>query len=214
MCLKRPIHTKTKGFFIDPEYADDLTLAGTNNTQVHDTEKIMTKRLTEYNLKVNETKKEKYKVPRPPTPPPTPPTIDELLQHKENGLHRSELDWLVNYKPPEQENPHPDWKKCKLLGSLLDTDSDIERRKALTLSSIQAFQYIYNSKRIGMDLKVRTFNVYSASVFLYNSELWTLTDTQLNNIDSFHRRLLRKVVNIRWPKLISYDDLYEKVGVE
>ena len=69
-------------------------------------------------------------------------------------------------------------------------------------------------KRIGLDLKIRTFNVYSASIFLYNSELWTLTETLEKEIDSFHRRLLRKVINIRWPKIISNDDLYEKVGVK
>ena len=33
-------------------------------------------------------------------------------------------------------------------------------------------------------------------------------------IDSFHRRLLRKAINIRWPKTISNDDMYEKVGEE
>ena len=79
---------------------------------------------------------------------------------------------------------------------------------------MKAFDHIFNSKRIGLDLKIRTFNVYSASIFLYNSELWTLTETLEKEIDSFHRRLLRKVINIRWPKIISNDDLYEKVGVK
>ena len=214
MCLRRPIHTKTKGFLINPSYADDLTLAGTDTRQTDDTEQQMTDRLTDYNLHVNPTKKEKYEIPRPPPPPPPPPTIEQLLEHQQNSIYRSELDWLVNFKPPEQENPHPDWKKCKLLGSLLDTKSDIQRRKGLTLDSLKAFDFIFNSKRIGIDLKIRTFNVYSASIFLYNSELWTLTETQENEIDSFHRRLLRKVINIRWPKIISNNDLYEKVGVE
>ena len=214
MCLRLPIHTKTKGFLINPSYADDLTLAGTDEKQIDDTEEQMTDRLTDYNLKVNPTKKEKYEVPRPPPPPPPPPTIEQLLEHQQNSIYRSELDWLVNFKPPEQKNPHPDWKKCKLLGSLLDTKSDIQRRKGLTLDSLKAFDYIFNSKRIGLDLKIRTFNTFSASIFLYNSELWTLTETQENEIDSFHRRVLRKVINIRWPKIISNDDLYEKVGVE
>ena len=120
----------------------------------------------------------------------------------------------MTFKPPEQENPHPDWKKCKLLGSLLDTKSDIQRRKGLTLDSLKAFDFIFNSKRIGIDLKIRTFNTYSASIFLYNTELWTLTETSEDEVDSFHRRLLRKVINIRWPKVISNKDLYEKVGVE
>ena len=48
------------------------------------------------------------------------------------------------------------------------------------------------------------------SVFLYNSELWTLTDTLEKKIDSFHRKLLRSVINICWPKLISNERLYAK----
>ena len=214
MCLRQPIHTKTKGFLINPCYADDLTLAGTNNPQITDTETVMVERLTDYNLKVNGTKKESYDIPRPPPPPPPPPTIEELLEHKNNNTFRSELDWLVTYQPPTPENPHPDWRKCKLLGSLLDTACDINRRKGLTLTSMKAFDSTYKSKRIGTDLKVRNFNTFSGSIFLYNSELWTLTETQQNEIDSFHRRLLRRVINIQWPRKISNEDLYEKVGVE
>ena len=133
--------------------------------------------------------------------------MEDLLKHKENRTNWSELDWLVTYKPPTPENPAPDWKKCKLLGSLLDTTKDIERRKGLALSSMQAFEYVFKSKRISTELKIRTFSTYTASIFLFNSELWALTETLQNSIDSFHRRLLRKVINIRWPKLISNNKL-------
>ena len=129
------------------------------------------------------------------------------VMDKNNNTFRSELDWLVTYQPPTPENPHPDWKKCKLLGSLLDTACDINRRKGLTLTSMKAFDSTYKSKRIGTDLKVRNFNTFSGSIFLYNSELWTLTETQQNEIDSFHRRLLRRVINIQWPRKISNEDL-------
>ena len=119
----------------------------------------------------------------------------------------------MNYIPPTPENPEPDWKKCKILGSLLDTPRDVDRRKGLTLGSMNEFDHVYKSKRIGTDLKVRNFNIYSTGIFLYNSELWTLTETQMHAIDSFHKRLLRRVINIRWPKIISNEKLYQKVSV-
>ena len=191
MCLRRPIYTKTRGFLINPMYTDDLTLAGTNQQQIQDTKTVMTARLKEYDLKVNETKTEKYIIPRPPPPPPPPTTVEELLAHKQNRNNWSNLDWL------------------------LDTSYDIERRKGITLDSIQKFEYIYKSKRISTELKIRTFNTYTASIFLYNSELWAITDTLQDDIDSFHRRLLRRAIDIRWPKLISNNErLYEKVKVE
>ena len=214
MCLRHPIHTKTKGFLINPTYADDLTLAGTNERQIDDTEDIMVDRLKDYNLMVNAGKKEKYQIPRPPPPTPPPPTEQELHEHRESRVNWSDLDWLVTYKPPVPENPAPDWKKCKLLGSLLDTETDIERRKGLTLTSLQKFEYIFKSKRICTEMKIRTFYIFIDSIFLFNSELWTLTETLQEDIDAFQRRLLRRVIDIRWPKLISSEKLYQKTGAE
>ena len=57
---------------------------------------------------------------------------------------------------------------------------------------------------------MRTLDVYSVSVFLYNSEQWTLTGALEKEIDAFHRKLLRRVINICWPKLISNERLYAK----
>ena len=57
--------------------------------------------------------------------------------------------------------------------------------------------------------------MYLSSIFLYNSELWTLTKTKEKNIDSFHRRILRtSCLNIRWPKKISNAEVYERTGVK
>ena len=186
MCLRIPLHTKTKGFLINPTYADDITFAGTNKQQIDEIEEKMTKQLDRYNLKI----------PRPKPPPPTTTTVQELLQHKDNRVNWLELDWLVTYKPPISESKSTNWTKCKLLRSLLDTTNDIDRRKILTIKSTKTFEHIYKSKRINTELKIRTFNTYTASIFLYNSELWTLAETMQNIIDAFHRKLLRRVINI------------------
>ena len=66
------------------------------------------------------------------------------------------------------------WKKCKLLGSLLDTEKDINRRKILAIDAFKTLNTIFDSRKISNAVKIRTFNAYVASVFLYNSELWTL----------------------------------------
>ena len=41
------------------------------------------------------------------------------------------------------------------------------------------------------------------SLFLYNSEIWTLTKTLENKNDAFQCRLLRKVIHVKWPRTIS-----------
>ena len=61
---------------------------------------------------------------------------------------------------------------------------------------------------------MRTFNAFASSVFLYNSELWTVTNNLEKRIDSFQRRILRQAINIRWPKKISIVNLYNKTKQE
>ena len=139
------------------------------------------KQLKIFNLKSNESKKEKYQVPRPP--PPTPPltTLEELKRDNENKILWSDLDYLVNYKPKEITDPNPDWRKCKLLGSCLGTKEDIERRKELLIDSMKNLSELFQSKHISLILKIPLFIAFINSIMLYNSELWALTNTKWKN---------------------------------
>ena len=62
--------------------------------------------------------------------------------------------------------------------------------------------------------RTRPETTKGSSVYLYNSELWTLNKTMNEKIDSFHRRLLRKVLNVKWPRIIRNNVLYEAAKVE
>jgi hypothetical protein len=82
------------------------------------------------------------------------------------------------------------------------------------INSMKQLKSIFKNKNISLTLKVRTFQAYAASVFLYNSELWTLTRTLENKIDAFQRRQLRYALGIFWPRVISNEQLYETTKVE
>ena len=70
----------------------------------------------------------------------------------------------------------------KYFGSLLDTKKDIKRRKELTIDSYMTFESIFSSKHVSEKVKIRVFAKYIESIFMYNSELWTLTQTLENSI--------------------------------
>ena len=114
------------------------------------------------------------------------------------------------YEIPNKRN---EWKSCKILGSLIDTEKDIQRRKGLSLDSMKTLNNTFTSRTITLVTKIRIFQAYVSSIFLYNCELWTCTKTILNRIDSFQRRLIRKVLNIKWPKKIRNTTLYEKTKI-
>ena len=192
------IKTKMKGFLTTPRYADDITYASTSKAHIDELEIKVPKRLKVYDLTVNNSKTEKYTIPKPPPPPVPIPSMETLLKHKNDRPLWSELDWLT-YKPKVKDKT-PDWRDCKLLGSKLDTEKVINRRKGSTIDSMKKLHETYKFKHISIETKVRTFNTFAASIFLYNSELWTVTSKIGNRIDSFQRRMLRQATNIRWPK--------------
>ena len=107
----------------------------------------------------------------------------------------------------------PVWKKCKYLGTLLETEADINRRKGLALDSYKTLDKIFKSRTTSEKTKIKVFEAYISSIFLYNSELWTLTKNLENKIDSFQRKLLRNVLGFHYPKIIKNEDLYKKTKV-
>ena len=99
-----------------------------------------------------------------------------------------------------------EWKKYKYLGPMLGTEEDINWRKSILLDAfktmedinwrksllLDAFKTMENillrSKKISEKIRICVFKTYLESVFLYNSELWTLTSTLDKQIDSFQRK--------------------------
>jgi hypothetical protein len=62
--------------------------------------------------------------------------------------------------------------------------------------------------------KMKIFNSLIAPIFLYNSEIWSMTDTTAEAIDSYHRRLLRKVLNVIYPDIITSERVYQRTKEE
>ena len=97
------------------------------------------------------------------------------------------------------------WKTCKILGSFLDTEKDIETRKALTFNVekdietrkaltfnvFNKFKHTLQSNIISQFIKIRIFVAYIQCVFLYNSELCTVTKSKEHKIYVFQRNILR-----------------------
>ena len=119
---------------------------------------------------------------------------DVIMNEEKNRIHH-------------EEKRRRNMEKCKLLGTLLDTEEDVKWRKVLAMNVVNSMKEIFFGD-ISIDVKVRSFNCYVSSVFLYNCETWTLMKTLENTIDSFQRRLLRiTVLNVKWSNIATNDCL-------
>ena len=90
------------------------------------------------------------------------------------------------------------WKDCKLVGSKLDTVADIRNRKILANASFCKLKTIFKEKKCTKQAKLAIFSALVESIFLYNSEVWTITKGIENEIDIFQRRLLRNLMGYRY----------------
>ena len=140
------------------------------------------------------------------------PKINQLKREiprmlKENGL---EINTSKTEEYTIKINGDEKWRSCKVLGSLLDTSMDITTRHGLAASTYNKLQKSFKSKSISQKTKIRIFNGYITSTFLYNSELWTMSTALNNKIDCIQRRFLRKILGIHWPKTINNEKLYDK----
>ena len=109
-----------------------------------------------------------------------------------------------------KRNGEEHWRKCKYLGSLLSITEDIKRRKQLANAAYSNLKYILEDPRATLKIKIRTLDAFVRSIFLYNSELWTVTQDMEDQIDVLQINFLRRILGIKWPEKISNTELYTR----
>ena len=103
------------------------------------------------------------------------------------------------------------WKDCKFLGSLLGNTEDIKRRKQLACAAFNTNRSVLCSAKISLVVRIRIFVALVSSIFLYNSELWSLSKATTTRIDTFQRSFLRQIIRNR---RISNSELYKACKLE
>ena len=117
-------------------------------------------------------------------------------------LHRYNLK--VNIDKTEKKtslSKHEDaWRSTKKVGSLMGDKEDVERRKQLSNAALYKLKNIWIGKdKINHNIKIQLYKALFKSILTYNCGTWALAQTELNKIDAFHRKQLRKVLNIYCP---------------
>ena len=144
-------------------YADDLTYVTSSQNHRTQIKQETLEKLKAFNFHVNTTKTEEGGAPdkRPPPPPPPPPLVNP-----EDRIIWSELDWFI---PLETKLSDPSYKNIKLLGTKLDTRCDIAARKTRVWEPIKKIKKYFNSKRLSVQHKIRTFRTFIEPIHHYNS---------------------------------------------
>ena len=125
----------------------------------------------------------------------TPP----VLNNRHLLVNGTKTEWHTVRKHGTEE-----WKTCKYLGSKLDTQEDFKRRKSLAFTAFNNIRFFLTNKKSPIKNKMRRFEAFVATIFLYNTETWTMTAKLQKKIDVLQRTFLRKIINKTKLEELSY----------
>ncbi len=75
-------------------------------------------------------------------------------------------------------------------------------------------RHVIENKSTKNVTKSRILKTYVESIFLYNSETWSLTKDMEDDIDVFQRNRIRKAFGIDWNDRVSNKKLYKMSGLK
>ena len=178
---------------LESEYADDIDFLNELQESLQQILPICTAVFKEWSLHINDGKTEHTHIHLAPPKP----------------LNKRKVDHNMQYRGSEE------WRTHKILGSLLDTTEDIKARCIKGLIAFNNFESIWLKKtNINLKRKLQIYEAQVVSILLYNCGTWAASQTTLEKLDITHRKHLRRILNIRWPGVISNKNLYQRCQTE
>ena len=92
-------------------------------------------------------------------------------------------------------------KEFKKVGSLIDDDKDVERRKQPAIVTLYKLNNVWTKgNKLKTSTKIKLYKSLVKSILLYNCGTWALTLIEEERLTAYHRKQLKKILNIRYPK--------------
>ena len=108
-------------------------------------------------------------------------------------------------------HPYTEYKNTKKVGTLIGDEEDVERRKRLSNAALTKLLYVWiKGDKIKRKTKLKLYRSLVKSILVYNCGTWALTKSEEEKLNAFHRKQLRKVLNIKYPVKITNSSLYNK----
>ena len=116
------------------------------------------------------------------------------------------------------EKDLPMTEQFKYLGSSVrydcGVDKDIQSRLNKARNSFKMLNNVSWSSQYGTRAKLKIYHSCVLSTFLYWSECWRMTESDLRKLSTFHTKSLRKILCLFWPQTISNKDLLKQCEQE
>ena len=104
-----------------------------------------------------------------------------------------------------------EWKAVKKVGSLIGDVEDVQRRKQLSSLALNKLHQLWiKGNKLKALKKIHLYKTLVKPILMYNCGTWALTQTEEEKLNAFHRKQLKRVLNIKYPTRITNKSLYKK----
>ena len=111
-------------------------------------------------------------------------------------------------------DPHISIRSIKKLGSKFLSTEDVPYRIQRANHAFHQLWRLWKSRiRVSLELRMRMYNAFIKPILLYNAGSLDLSIKQTNAFDVLHRKHLRIILGIFYPKTITNVELYEQCKV-
>ena len=141
---------------------------------------------------------------------------EEEASSKINTISASLNEWNLKVNCTKTEittvcRDSDSWKKTRKLGSLLDTREDITRRKTLATVAFNKMYTLWVRRNMISEKRLLLlYNTLVLPILLYNCGTWGVCKKDLDSLDTFHRKQLRRLLGISWEDKVSTEELYRR----
>lgn len=180
---KRGISWGLQGNLEDLEYADDICLLAHKKTHMKDKLDDVHKQAAKFGLKINIAKTKIMCI-----------NVQSQQQFEINGQAIENVQQFC------------------YLGSIISvtggSSEDIQSRVRKGRAAFGSLDKVWRSSHISRNTKIRLFNSNVKSVLLYGCESWNAATREIQTMQAFINRCLRKILRIFWPATISNSSLW------
>ena len=103
------------------------------------------------------------------------------------------------------------------LGGVISSDGscerDIGRRIGLATGVVSSLSSIWASKELSQQTKIRVYQTLVLSILTYNSETWTLKETDMHRLRVFEMAVLRRICGVSLRDRWRNEDIKDRLGI-
>ena len=106
------------------------------------------------------------------------------------------------------------WHNTRKLGSLLGVEEDVNKRIRLALQALYGLEAMWKHHHlVAQKIRVLAYRAIVESVLLYNCGTWALTEVLADRLDRCQRKMIRRILGLKWSDKVTNDNLYTRCGI-